>query len=79
VPPAVARRRVQVRADGRGLVELETVWRDGTSHLVFDPIELLEMLSAITPRPTLHLVLYHGVLAPHARAGAGKLLRPPGL
>jgi hypothetical protein len=38
-----------------------------TSHLLFEPIELLEKLAAITPRPAINLVLYHGVLAPHAR------------
>jgi hypothetical protein len=43
------------------------VWRDGTSHLLFEPIELLEKLAAIIPRPAVNLVLYHGVLAPHAR------------
>jgi hypothetical protein len=43
------------------------VWRDGTSHLLFEPIELLEKLAAITPRPAINLVLYHGVLAPNAR------------
>src|SRR3989442_12252895 len=40
---------------------------DGTHHhLVFEPLELLEKLAALTPRPRINLVLYHGVLAPHA-------------
>jgi hypothetical protein len=34
--------------------------------LVFEPLELLEKLAALTPRPRINLVLYHGVLAPHA-------------
>jgi hypothetical protein len=37
------------------------------SHLVFEPIEFMEKLAAITPRPALNLAVYHGVLAPHAR------------
>jgi hypothetical protein len=41
--------------------------RTGTSHLVFDPIEFMEKLAAITPRPAVNLVIYHGVLAPRAR------------
>jgi hypothetical protein len=32
--------------DGRVLVELKTVWRDGTSHFLFGPIEFLEKLAA---------------------------------
>jgi hypothetical protein len=43
------------------------MWRDGTSHLLFEPVELLEKLAAITPRPAINLLLYHGILAPHAR------------
>src|SRR5437867_8359141 len=30
------------------------------------PLELLGKLTALTPRPRINLVLYHGVLAPHA-------------
>ena len=65
--PPLAQDRLQLRPDGRVLVKLKTAWRDGTSHLLFEPIELLEKLAAITPRPAINLLLYHGVLAPHAR------------
>ena len=34
---------------------------------MFDPIEFMEKLAAITPRPAVNLLVYHGVLAPHAR------------
>ena len=54
-------------AAGRVLVGLKTVWRDGTSHFPFEPIEFLEKLPAIIPRPAVNLLLYHGVLAPRAR------------
>jgi hypothetical protein len=33
-------------------------------------VEFLEKLAALTPRPEINLVLYHGVLAPHARGRA---------
>jgi hypothetical protein len=49
------------------LVELRKAWRDGTTHLLFEPAEFLEKLAALTPRPEVHVLLYHGVLAPHAR------------
>jgi hypothetical protein len=39
---------------------------DGTTHLRFDPIELLERLAALIPRPRINLVLYYGVLGAHA-------------
>jgi Putative transposase len=53
--------------DGAILVELKTVWRDGTAQLLFEPIEFMEKLAAIIPRPAVNLLIYHGVLAPHAR------------
>ena len=37
---------------------------DGTTHLRFDPLELLERLVVLTPRPRVNLILYYGVLAP---------------
>jgi hypothetical protein len=46
---------------------LKTPWADGTSHLLFEPLEFLETLAALIPRSRVNLVLYHGVLAPHAR------------
>jgi hypothetical protein len=39
----------------------------GTTHLLFEPLEFLEKLAALTPRAEINLVLYHGVLAPQAR------------
>ena len=44
------------------LLELRHRWADGTTHLLFDPVELLERLAALTPRPRINLVLYDGVL-----------------
>ena len=46
--------------------ELKHPWSDGTTHLLFDPVELLERLAVLTPRPRINLILYHGVLAPRA-------------
>jgi len=43
------------------------VSRFGTSHFLFEPIEFLEKLAALIPRPAVNLLLYHGVLAPRAR------------
>jgi putative transposase len=65
--PPLAQDRIRLRADGCVLVELKTVWRDGTSHFLFEPIEFLEKLAALIPRPAVNLLLYHGVLAPRAR------------
>jgi len=64
--PAVAKDRLRLLDDGRIALTLKTAWADGTRQLVFEPLELLEKLAALTPRPRINLVLYHGVLAPHS-------------
>ena len=47
-------------------LELRRPWSDGTTYLLFDPVELLARLAVLTPRPRVNLILYHGVLAPRA-------------
>jgi Putative transposase len=64
--PAVAHDRLRLLDDGRIVLTLKTAWADGTRQLMFEPLDLLEKLAALTPRPRINLVLYHGVLAPHS-------------
>ena len=58
--PPVAQDRRRLLAAGRVLVQLKRVWADGTSHLLFEPLEFLEKLAALTPRPRINLILDHG-------------------
>jgi Putative transposase len=64
---------VQVPPGARA--QLRHGWSDGTTHLRFHPLELLERLASLTPRPRINLVLYYGVLAAHA-AWRARLPRP---
>jgi hypothetical protein len=68
--PPIAQERLALRPDGTILVTLKTPWRDGTTHLCFEPLTLLERLAALTPRPRINVLLYHGVLAPRAKRRA---------
>jgi hypothetical protein len=79
--PPLANDRLERRSDGRYVLRLKTRWRDGTTHLVFEPIELMERLAAQIPKPRINLVLYAGVLAPHSkwRAEAVCFARPTAL
>ncbi len=47
---------------GRLLYELRKSWRDGTTHIVFEPFTFLERLAALVPPPRMHVQTYHGVL-----------------
>jgi hypothetical protein len=64
--PALAQQRLARLSDGRVLLTLPRPWRDGTRALVFAPLTVLERLAALTPRPRINLLVYHGVLAPNA-------------
>src|SRR5439155_3572920 len=65
--PPFAQERLRLRSDGRVALELKTAWHDGTRELVFEPLEFLERLAAMTPRPETNLLICHGLLAPRAR------------
>jgi hypothetical protein len=36
---------------------LKRAWSDGTTLLLFEPVELLEKLAALTPPPAINLIL----------------------
>jgi len=65
--PPIAQKRLRVDADGYVWIALRHPWADGTTHLRFEPVALLERLAALIPRPRINLVLYYGILAPRAR------------
>jgi hypothetical protein len=48
------------------VLQLKTPYRDGTTHLIMTPLEFLQRLAALVPRPRLPLIRFHGVLAPNA-------------
>ncbi len=65
--PALSDERVQLNAAGQVELKLKTAWRDGTTHLVMSPLEFMQRLAALVPRPRLHLIRFHGVLAPNTK------------
>ena len=73
--PPFAQERLRLRSDGRVALELKTAWHDGTRELVFEPLEFLERLAAMTPRPETNLLICHGVLAPRAWSWAALMHR----
>ena len=54
--PALSDERVQLNAAGQVELKLKTPWRDGTTHLVMSPLEFMQRLAALVPRPRLHLI-----------------------
>jgi hypothetical protein len=65
--PAVAEERLKLLPNQDVLLKLKKPYSDGTSHLVFSPLEFIEKLAALVPPPRAHLTRFHGVLAPHSK------------
>jgi hypothetical protein len=65
--PPVAIERLSLLPDARLLYRLKRRWRNGTTHVIFEPLVLIEKLAALVPAPRFNLVRYHGVFAPAAR------------
>ncbi len=66
--PALAGGRLRILDADHLSFALKTPWSDGTRPLLLSPMELLEKRAALVPPPRFHLLRYHGVLAPRARA-----------
>ena len=49
--PPVTSERIALTADGCVRVALRRPWADGTTHIVFDPVELLGRLAVLVPWP----------------------------
>ena len=62
--PPLASERLSRLPDGRLLYRLKHRWRDGTTHIIYEPLELMERLAALVPPPRFNLTRYSGVLAP---------------
>ena len=68
--PAIADERLARNKDGQIVLTLKTPYRDGTTHIVLSPLEFMQRLAALVPRPRLNLIRFHGVLAPNAKLRA---------
>jgi hypothetical protein len=64
--PPLSNERLSCLPDGRLLYKLKRRWSDGTTHVIYEPMELMEWLAALVPPPRFNITGYYGVLAPAA-------------
>jgi len=62
--PPVATERLSLTESGLVRCALKTAYRDGTTHVIFEPEDFIARLAALVPKPRAHLIRYHGVFAP---------------
>ena len=68
--PAVSDKRLSLSPQGTVRYQLKTPWRNGTTHMEFEPIEFIAKLAALVPPPRAHLTRFHGIFAPNANLRA---------
>ena len=83
--PAIANERLKRNRAGQVVLQLKSAFKDGTTHIVMSPLEFMQRLAALVPRPRLHLIpfdrlragRFHGVLAPNAKLRREIVPSPP--
>ena len=65
--PAVSTKRLSMTRNGRVRYELKTPWRNGTTHVIFEPLDFISRLVALVPKPRVNLTRFHGVFAPNSQ------------
>ena len=65
--PAVSEKRLSLTPNGNIRYQLKTPYRDGTTHVIFDPLDFIARLAALVPKPRVNLTRFHGIFAPNSK------------
>jgi len=65
--PAIAEHRLLLTQNAMVRYQLKTPYRDGTTHVLFEPLDFTSKLAALVPKPRVNLTRYHGVFAPNSK------------
>ena len=59
--------RLSLTAQGKVRYDLKTPYSDGTTHVIFEPLDFIARLAALVPKPRVNLTRFHGVFAPNSK------------
>ena len=65
--PAVSEKRLSLTPNGNIRYQLKTPYKDGTTHVIFEPLDFIARLAALVPKPRVNLTRFHGVFAPNSK------------
>lgn len=65
--PAVSEKRLSLTPNGNVRYQLKTPYRDGTTQVIFEPLDFIARLAALVPKPRVNLTRFHGVFAPNSK------------
>lgn len=63
--PPIATKRLSVDDHDRVVYRYKRPFRDGSTHVILEPLDFIARLAALVPRPRLNLTRFHGVFAPN--------------
>ncbi len=68
--PAIAEKRLSLTNQGEVRYELKTPYRDGTTHVIFEPVDFVAKLAALNdrlwPKPATRLLVLERPLYPRS-------------
>ena len=64
--PAVSTQRLSLTGHGKVRYELKIPYNDGTTQVLFEPLDFIVHLAALVPKPRVNLTRFHGVFAPNS-------------
>ena len=76
--PPIAIKRLSVDRQSRVVYRYKQPFRDGSTHVVLEPLDFMARLAALVPRPKLNLTRFHGVFAPNFKHRNRIVPRRPG-
>lgn len=65
--PAISEKRLSLTRGGNVRYQFKTPYRDGTTHVIFEPLDFIARLAALVPKPRVNLTRFHGVFAPNSK------------
>ena len=73
--PPVAMHRLSLTPSGHICYQLKTPYRDGTTHVAFEPLDFISKLAALVPSARVNLTRFFGVFAPNSSHRANIIIR----
>ena len=63
----MSEKRLSLTPSGSIRYQLKTPYSDGTTHVIFEPLDFIAKLAALVPKPRVNLTRFNGVFAPNSK------------
>ena len=74
--PPLKSESLSINQSGDVVLKLKKQWNDGSTHVVYSPLEFLEKLVALIPPYRSNLLRYSGVFSPHSKLRSRVIPQP---